>query len=224
MTASERIKQTCKNQGISVHKLEQLCGFSNGYISQLKGDLPSDRLYKIAQRFRWPIISLLSDEAALEFLKTHDRNYIPGILDRPEEIITPSMRDECKAEIEAEEKENIKAELYVDESGSMPDYSHYDLGKFFEGLERIEVVQLDGTVKPYYVPKLKDTKAGKSLEESLKTTSKPPIAVIERPYRKVITEPTLEQKLLDLFRKIPDKAKQSFIDTAENMVNFYSGN
>lgn len=50
MNAVERVKRICKEREIPVSKLESECGFSNGYIGQLrKGTFPNDRLLKISQ-------------------------------------------------------------------------------------------------------------------------------------------------------------------------------
>ena len=49
MDSVERVKALCKERHIPIYKLEKDCGFSNGYIAQLrKGTFPSDRLYTIA--------------------------------------------------------------------------------------------------------------------------------------------------------------------------------
>jgi transcriptional regulator with XRE-family HTH domain len=50
MNTVERIKTICKERKIAISKLEKECGFSNGYISQLrKGTVPDDRLRVIAE-------------------------------------------------------------------------------------------------------------------------------------------------------------------------------
>lgn len=50
MTAVERIKAICKERRIPISRLERECGFSNGYIGQLKkGMLPADRLQIVAE-------------------------------------------------------------------------------------------------------------------------------------------------------------------------------
>lgn len=50
MTAVERLKAICKNIEMPISKLERECGFSNGYIGQLrKGTLPDDRLKIICE-------------------------------------------------------------------------------------------------------------------------------------------------------------------------------
>jgi transcriptional regulator with XRE-family HTH domain len=50
MNTVERIKAICKERKIAISKLEKDCGFSNGYIGQLrKGTVPDDRLIVIAE-------------------------------------------------------------------------------------------------------------------------------------------------------------------------------
>lgn len=50
MNAVERVKTICKERKIPISKLESDCGFSNGYISQLrKGVFPDDRILKISE-------------------------------------------------------------------------------------------------------------------------------------------------------------------------------
>ncbi len=50
MNTIERVKEICKEKGISMHKMEMDLGFSNGYIAGLrKGTLPPDRLSDVAK-------------------------------------------------------------------------------------------------------------------------------------------------------------------------------
>lgn len=50
MDSVELIKQICKERKIPISHLEKECGFSNGYIRNLReGKLPADRLHKIAE-------------------------------------------------------------------------------------------------------------------------------------------------------------------------------
>ena len=50
MNTVERVKAICKERKIPISKLEKECGFSNGYIGQLKkGTVPDDRLRKISE-------------------------------------------------------------------------------------------------------------------------------------------------------------------------------
>lgn len=49
MNAVQRVKDICKKRNIPIYKLEKDCGFSNGYIGQLrKGTMPDDRLRIVA--------------------------------------------------------------------------------------------------------------------------------------------------------------------------------
>lgn len=49
MNTVERLKCICKERKIPISKLEKECGFSNGYIGQLrKGSMPDDRLRIVA--------------------------------------------------------------------------------------------------------------------------------------------------------------------------------
>jgi len=53
MNQVEKVKELCKERKISLHKLEMDCGFSNGYIGQLKkGYFPPDRLQAISDYFK----------------------------------------------------------------------------------------------------------------------------------------------------------------------------
>lgn len=50
MNTVERIKSICKERKIAISRLEKECGFSNGYIGQLrKGTVPDDRLRLISK-------------------------------------------------------------------------------------------------------------------------------------------------------------------------------
>lgn len=50
MTTVEKIKAKCNEMGVSIARLEKMCGFSNGYLGQLKrGELPTDRLIKVSE-------------------------------------------------------------------------------------------------------------------------------------------------------------------------------
>ena len=50
MNSVERIKAICKERRIPIMRLEQDCGFANGYFRKLKrGTLPDDRLFTVAE-------------------------------------------------------------------------------------------------------------------------------------------------------------------------------
>lgn len=63
MNTVERIKSICKERKIPISQLERECGFSNGYIGQLrKGSIPGDRLKIISDYFDLTIDYLLGSE------------------------------------------------------------------------------------------------------------------------------------------------------------------
>lgn len=52
MTIRERIKLLCKENGVSINKLELDCDFAKGYVSKLDKSIPnSEKLQKIAEYF-----------------------------------------------------------------------------------------------------------------------------------------------------------------------------
>lgn len=63
MDAIERIREECYKQGIPISKLEKDCGFSNGYIRNLKkGKMPLAKLEKVAERLDVDVEYLLTGE------------------------------------------------------------------------------------------------------------------------------------------------------------------
>lgn len=63
MNTVERIKSICRERKIPISQLERECGFSNGYIGQLrKGSIPGDRLKIISDYFDLSIDYLLGSE------------------------------------------------------------------------------------------------------------------------------------------------------------------
>ena len=63
MEISEKVKELCKNKGITVAKLEKECGFANGYIARIRTfTIPAFRLHRIEQYFNLPAYSLIDDE------------------------------------------------------------------------------------------------------------------------------------------------------------------
>lgn len=72
MNTVERVKAICKERKIPIYKLEQDCGFANGYIGQLKkGTIPDVRLRKIAEYLDLSIEYLITGEE-----KTNEGYYI----------------------------------------------------------------------------------------------------------------------------------------------------
>lgn len=67
MNSVERVKSICKDRKIPISKLEKDCGFSNGYIGQLrKGVLPDDRLIKISEYLNLSVDYLMIGEERTE--------------------------------------------------------------------------------------------------------------------------------------------------------------
>lgn len=98
MNAVERVKSICKERKIPISKLESDCGFSNGYIGQLrKGTFPDDRLHIIADYLNEDAeylskgrISPFSDEMAekdkkLRHLPSKIKDYALILAEMPEE-------------------------------------------------------------------------------------------------------------------------------------------
>lgn len=74
MNAVERVKSICKERKIAISKLESDCGFSNGYIGQLrKGTFPNDRLITISEYLSVSVDYLMTGkepEFSIEMAKT----------------------------------------------------------------------------------------------------------------------------------------------------------
>lgn len=109
MNAVERVKTICKERKIPISKLESDCGFSNGYIGQLrKGVFPDDRILKIAEYLNVSVDYLMTgkdmeftiemaeidgklimmDKILKEYaiklcnLSKEDKNYVMSMIDR----------------------------------------------------------------------------------------------------------------------------------------------
>ena len=64
----DKVRTLCKSRGISVNKLEQELGFSQGSIGKMGDSVPkADRLYKIAEYFDVPMDYFLNDEDQLDY-------------------------------------------------------------------------------------------------------------------------------------------------------------
>lgn len=61
MTLKERIKQLCKNNGISMNQLEKELGFAVGYISKLDKSTPNSKyIQRIADYFNVSVDYLMT--------------------------------------------------------------------------------------------------------------------------------------------------------------------
>lgn len=90
MNSVELVKQICKERKIPISRLEQDCGFSNGYIRKLKeGKFPSDRLLIISEYLDLPLTYLTTGmENKEEPQLTHkDEKDIKEILASTEQLL-----------------------------------------------------------------------------------------------------------------------------------------
>lgn len=62
MKFGDKIKDLCHKKNISVTKLEQDLGFSNGYIGKLKDKIPTDRALMIAEYLNLPSDYFMPDK------------------------------------------------------------------------------------------------------------------------------------------------------------------
>ena len=63
MNSIERIKAICNQNHVSIAKLERECGFSNGYIRNLKeGTMPADRMLLVSEFLGVSMIELITGE------------------------------------------------------------------------------------------------------------------------------------------------------------------
>lgn len=84
MDLKERIKSLCKDNGISMNKLEDVLGFGKGYISKLNSSTPNTaKIKKIADYFGVSITYLLDGEDKTnQKLTDRDERDISKDLDR----------------------------------------------------------------------------------------------------------------------------------------------
>ena len=84
MDLKERIKSLCKDNGISMNKLEEVLGFGKGYISKLNSSTPNTaKIKKIADYFGVSITYLLDGEdKTSQELTDRDERDISKDLDR----------------------------------------------------------------------------------------------------------------------------------------------
>lgn len=73
----QRVERICSLYGVKIAKLERECGFSNGYIRSLKnGNLPIDRIYKIAEYFDISPELIIHASADPSFISKKERSIL----------------------------------------------------------------------------------------------------------------------------------------------------
>lgn len=120
MNTVERVRQECKKKEIPISRLEKECGFSNGYIRNLReGKIPADRLQAIADYLKVPYLYLLNGEPEI----TADKLFAGVDYVLPELTITEEERELLRAYRDAAEstKDIIRKILDIkkDASGSL---------------------------------------------------------------------------------------------------------
>ncbi len=89
MNTVERIKQICKEKKIPISKLERDCGFSNGYIGQLrKGTVPDDRLLIISKYLNESIEYIMNGEDVQWDPAGQTMDYAISLSEEEQEILT----------------------------------------------------------------------------------------------------------------------------------------
>lgn len=84
----DKVKTLCNATGISLNKLEQELGFSQGSLGKMGDSIPkADRLYKIADYFNVPMEYFFSDDERLEYYYTKIKSNIDAYLNNNEKPI-----------------------------------------------------------------------------------------------------------------------------------------
>lgn len=85
MNTVERVRQECKKKEISISRLEKECGFSNGYIRNLReGKIPADRLKKISAFLDVPYLLLLDGTIEGSYITNEERELLAAFRNAPE--------------------------------------------------------------------------------------------------------------------------------------------
>lgn len=115
MTLKERIKDLCKQHGISMNKLEGELGFGKGYISKLGTSQPNaNKLQKIADYFNVSLDYLLNGERGQDpSLTAKDERDIAKDLDNIMRKL--SSKEDGPASFNGQELSEESADLFREE-------------------------------------------------------------------------------------------------------------
>nr|DAX11951.1 MAG TPA: repressor protein [Bacteriophage sp.] len=81
----DEVKRICKERKIPISKLEQACGFSNGYVGKLReGKFPADRLYSISQFLGVSVDYLMTGEEPKVDLSAGTAKLVGKLVQDPE--------------------------------------------------------------------------------------------------------------------------------------------
>lgn len=115
MDILDRVKQECYKKNVPISQLENDCGFSNGYIRNLKrGTMPMPKLEKVAKRLN----------VSVDYLMTGENDLPQDILDQNEAEMERLHRAAFRPEME----------LLIDTVKDAPDDVLIRLRYYAEGL------------------------------------------------------------------------------------------
>jgi transcriptional regulator with XRE-family HTH domain len=106
MTLKERIKTLCKENGITVNKLEKTLGFGTGYVAKLDNSVPNTaKIQLIADYFKVSVDYLLTgEEIETEvpyYINDEAREMAQFMFENPEyKVLFDASRKISKADIE----------------------------------------------------------------------------------------------------------------------------
>lgn len=82
MTAKEKVIDLCKQRGISVHKLEMDCGFSNASVAYVE-NIGAKRLETIANYFGVPVQYFYTDDNQQKYMTEDEHRVLDLIRVKP---------------------------------------------------------------------------------------------------------------------------------------------
>ena len=71
MSIQEKIRQKCREKGISVTVLEEKLGFGNGSLTKKGASIRSDRLFEVAKALDTPMEFFVDDDYSERIAKTY---------------------------------------------------------------------------------------------------------------------------------------------------------
>lgn len=95
----ERIRQLCRESGITAQQLEKLMGFGNGYISKVGAEPSIAKMKKIADYFAVPLEWILTGDDALLIKEAYEKKPAPTH-EQPNGIVALLLSEANKADAE----------------------------------------------------------------------------------------------------------------------------
>ncbi len=216
----DKFEKLCKERKLSYADVARQTGINKATISAWKrGDYTPkmNKIETLSNYFGVPIDYFVDNNT----VKTADEIHL-DVVNGLQHRMQGAIKDDDSDAINKEQLVFVEVPAHEEKKSVADDYAKLlnEYGPFFKGLEKIEVVQPDGSVKPYYVPRLRDSVAGESMKKAMEEANKIQGIVMKNQIKK--PESSMETKLLELFRSLPNQAKAKFLKTAESMADFYS--